>query len=148
MTTQLHDTGEEAILDDFFEESLSKPADVEVLLFNDNTDALSDSSDIGDISTEPTGSAYARQTASFGTADYTNQQNSGDWETIIADQTFDTSDSGQAVDAYAVVINYTSDTTGDAGANDHLLFTGSLNQEYNLSDIDQFTLSGSGLSLT
>lgn len=147
MTTQLHDTGEEAILDDFFEESLTKPASVDVGLFNDATDALSDSSDIGNITTEPAGSAYARQSASFGSA-FTNQDNAGDWETIIDDQTFDTSDSSQDVDAYFVVINFQSDDTGDTSANDHLLFTGSLDQTYNLNDIDSFTLSGSGLSLT
>ena len=148
MTTQLHDTGEEAILDDFFEQSLSKPASVDIGLYNDATDALADSSDVGNITTEPAGSAYARQSASFGTTDFTNQDNSGDWETIIADQTFDTSDSSQNVDAYFVVINFTSDDTGDTSATDHLLFTGSLDQEYNLNDIDSFTLSGAGLSLT
>lgn len=148
MTTQLHDTGEEAILDDFFEESLTKPASVDVGLYNDTTDALSDSGDVGSITTEPAGSAYNRQSATFGTGDFTNQDNSGDWETIIADQTFDTSNSSQDVDAYFVVINFQSDDTSDTSANDHLLFTGSLDQTYNLNDIDSFTLSGSGLSLT
>ncbi|WP_153953042.1 hypothetical protein [Halosegnis longus] len=148
MVTQLHDTGEEALLDAFFEESLSKPSSVSITLFNDSTDALTDSSDLGDISTEPTGSAFARQTASFGTTDFSNQDNSGDWETIIADKTFDTSDSNQSVDSYAVIISFTSDDTGDSSANEHLLFTGSLNQSYNLGDIDTFTLSGSGISLT
>ena len=148
MTTQLHDTGEEAILDDFFEESLTKPASVTVGLYNDGTDALSDSSDVGAITTEPSGSAYARQSASFGTGDFTNQDNAGDWESIIADQTFDTSDSSQSVDAYFIVINFTSDDTGDTSATDHLLFTGSLDQTYDLSNVDSFTLSGAGLSLT
>lgn len=148
MTTQLHDTGEEAILDDFFEESLTKPASVTVGLYNDGTDALSDSSDVGAITTEPAGSAYARQSASFGTTDFTNQDNAGDWESIIADQTFDTSDSSQSVDAYFIVINFTSDDTGDTSATDHLLFTGSLDQTYDLSNVDSFTLSGAGLSLT
>lgn len=147
MVTQLHDTGEEVILDDFFAESISKPASIDVTLFNDSTDALTDASDIGDITTEPTGGAFARQTASFG-ADLSTQDNGGDWEAIIADQTFDTTDSTQNVDAYAVVVNFNSDDKGDSSATDHLLFTGSLNQSYDLGDIDQFTLSGAGLSLT
>lgn len=148
MTTQLHDTGEEAILDDFFEGSLTKPASVDIGLYNDGTDALTDSSDVGNITTEPAGSAYARQSAAFGTTDFTNQDNGGDWESIIADQTFDTSDSTASVDAYFIVINFQSDDTGDTSATDHLLFTGSLDQSYDLSNIDSFTLSGAGLSLT
>lgn len=47
-----------------------------------------------------------------------------------------------------MLISFTADDTGDTSATDHLLFTGSLNQSYNLSDIDQFTLSGAGLTLT
>lgn len=148
MTTQLHDTGEEAILDDFFEGSITKPASVSIGLFNDTTDALADSSDLAGITTEPAGAAYARQSASFGTTDFTTQDNAGDWEAIIADQTFDTSDSSASVDAYFVVINFTSDDTGDTAATDHLLFTGSLDQTYDLSNVDSFTLSGAGLSLT
>lgn len=148
MTTQLHDTGEEAILDDFFEESLGKPASVDVSLFNDSTDSLSDSSDVGDISTEPNGASFSRQTVNFGTADFTNSDVSGDWQTVMNDQTFDTSDSTQSVNAYFVVITFQADDTGDSSSNEHLLFTGSLDQTYDLSDIDSFTLSGAGLSLT
>lgn len=148
MTTQLHDTGEEAILDDFFEESLSKPANVNVSLYNESTDSLSDSDSYADITTEPAGASFNQQSASFGTTDFTNQDNSGDWETIITDQTFDTSDSTQTVSAYMVTITFQADDTGDTSATQHLLFTGDLDQNYDLSDIDSFTLSGAGLSLT
>jgi len=146
MATQLHDTGEEAIMDSFFDESVSKPTSVSVSLYNDATDTLTDSSDVSDITTEPAGTSFARQTASFG-ADFTNSTVNGDRQSVIADQTFDTSDSSQSVDAYFVVITFTSDVAGDSGDKDHLLFTGSLDQTYDLNDIDQFTLSGSGISL-
>jgi len=66
MTTQLHDTGEEFLIDAVFRsDTITKPTSVDVSLFNDNTDALSDSSDIGDITTEPSGAAFARQTATL-----------------------------------------------------------------------------------
>lgn len=148
MTTQLHDTGEEAILDDFFEESLSKPSSVEVGLFNDSTDGLADSSTFSAITTEPSGSNYSPQSATFGTSDFTNSDSGGDWQSVIADQTFNTSDSSQTVDAYYVSITFQSDDQSDTSATKNLLFTGDLDQSYDLSNIDSFTLSGAGISLT
>jgi len=148
MTTQLHDTGEEAIMRDFFEESLSKPTSVSVTLFNDSTDALSDGSDVSSVTTEPGGASFNRQSASFGTTDFTAEDNANaNWQSVIADQTFDTSDSSQTVDAYAVYIRYQSNDTGDSSAQNHLLFTGNLDQSYDLSGIDSFTLSGAGLAI-
>jgi hypothetical protein len=117
---------------------------VDVGLYNDATDGLSDGSNVGAISTEPSGGSYGRQTASIGT-DFTNQDNGGNWESIIADQTYDTSDSSQSVDSYFVVVNFASDDAGSTS--DHLLFTGSLDQTYDLGSVDSFTLSGSGISI-
>lgn len=151
MTVQLHDTGEEFILDYIFtgaDTSVTGTTSVSIGLFNDGTDALADSSDYGNITTEPTGSKYSAQSASFGTTDFTNSDSGGDWQTVIADQTFDTSDSTQSVDSYYVTVTYQSDDTSDTSSNQHLLFTGSLDQSYDLSNIDSFTLSGAGLSLT
>lgn len=120
---------------------------VSVGLFNDATDSLGDASDIGSITTEPTGSAYGRQNVTLG-SDFTTQDNSGNWEALMDDTTFDTSDSGQSVDAYFVIVNFDSDDAGDGGtASDHLLFTGSLDQTYDLSSVDSFTLSSSGISI-
>jgi hypothetical protein len=121
--------------------------DVTVGLYNDATDGLADSDDVGSITTEPSGAAYGKQTATLG-SDFTNQDNSGNWESILADQSYDTSDSGQSVDSYFVVVNFDSDDAGDGGtASDHLLFTGSLDQTYDLGSVDSFTLSGSGISI-
>jgi hypothetical protein len=117
-------------------------------LFNDTVDGLNDSSDIGGISTEPSGAAYSRQSATFDSADFTVQDNANsNWEAIIADQTFDTSDSSQDIDAYFVVINFQASDTGDGSANDHLYFTGPLDQLYDLNSVDQFTLQGAGLEV-
>jgi len=150
MTTQVHDTGEEFAVKDLFRaDLLSKPASITVGLFNDSTDALSDGSDLSAITTEPAGSAYGRQSASFDSSDFTVQDNgSGNWEAIIADQVFDTSDSSQSIDAYFVVVSYTSSDAGDGSANDQLYWTGPLDQTYDLGSVDQFTLKGSGLEVT
>jgi len=158
MTTLVHDTGEEfAVKDLFREDTLTKPGTVSIGLFHDGEvsgdtgagDDLGDGSDIGDIATEPTGSAYSRQTASFSSADFTTQDNaSTNWEAVIADQVFDTSDSSQDIDAYFVVVSFQAEDTGDGAANDHLYWTGPLDQLYDLNSVDQFTLSGAGLEVT
>jgi hypothetical protein len=146
MTTQLHDTGEEWIMDEAFGGGTGTSS-VSVGLFNDASDSLSDSSDISNINTEPTGSAYGRQSVTLGSG-FTTQDNSGNWEALMDDTTFDTSDSDQSVDSYFVIVNFDSDDAGDGGtATDHLLFTGSLDQTYDLSSVDSFTLSSSGISI-
>lgn len=133
----------------FREDTITKPTSVQISLFNDSTDALSDGSDVGDITTEPSGSAYAKQSASIDTSDFTNSDSSGDWQTTIADQTFDTSDSSQSVDAYYIVVNFDSDDTSDGGtATDHLFWSGNLDQTYDLGSVDSLTLSGAGLKVT
>lgn len=143
----LHDTGEEFILDYVFTDGATRPSDISIGLYNDSTDTLSDSGDYSDITTEPTGSAYTQQTASF-PGDFTNSQNASDnWQTVIADQTFDVSDSSQDVDGFYVTISYTSDTTGDSGSNEHLLFTANLDQTYDLGSVDTFTLKNAGVSI-
>lgn len=150
MTTQLHTTGEEfAIKDLFREDQITKPSDVSIGLFLDSTDSLSDSSDYSDITTEPTGSNYAAQTAAFDSSDLTVQSNaSGNYEVVIADQTYDTEDSNENVDAYYVSITYDSDEAGDGGTPaEHLYFTGDLDQTYDLNSVDSFTLSGAGLEI-
>lgn len=156
MTTQLHDTGEEAIIRHFFTEDITKPASVSVGLYHDgevsgdttNGDNLSDGDDLGAITTELAGSNYSRLTYSFGTTDFTSQDNaSADWEALLADKDFDVTDSTGTFDAMFVVINFLSNDTGDTAASNHLLFTGPLDQAYDASNLDVFTLSGSTLSL-
>lgn len=157
MTTQVHDTGEEfAIKDLFRSDEFTKPASVSIGLFHDgevsgdttNGDDLAESGDVGDITTEPAGASYARQTASFDGADFDAQDNgSANWQAIIANQTFDTTDSSQDIDAYFVVVNFQAEDTGDGAANDHLYWTGNLDQLYDLGSVDEFILQGSGLEV-
>ncbi|AGF91187.1 hypothetical protein HAPG_00001, partial [Halorubrum phage GNf2] len=105
----------------------------------------SDGNNVGDISTEPSGGAYGRQSASLDSGDFTNADSGGDWQTTIADQTFDTSDSNQDVDAYFVTVSFNSD---DANSDqEHLFWTGQLDQTYDLNSVDSLTLSGAGLKV-
>ena len=148
MTTSLHDTGEEVIIRHFFEETVSKPGSVSVGLFSDSAAPLSDDSDMAQLANEPQGSAYTSQTLNFGTSGFTAEDNTNEnWQVVFSDLTFDVSDSSEAVDAYYVSITFESQDAGDSSAQEHLLFTGDLDQEYDLTAIDSFTLSGAGLEI-
>ena len=109
-------------------------------LYDDSTDSLSDTSDVGDITTEPTGGDYNRTTVSL-SGDVTIGVNASDNVYIEAvDQTFDVSDSSVEVDAYFVVVSYQSTViNSESGANDHLLFNGSLNTTLNLNNWAEYT---------
>lgn len=149
MAFGLTDIGEEALTKHWFEESITKPASMTVGLYNDGTDGLADSDDLADITTEPGGASYARQTATFGTTDWTAEDNaSGNWQAILANQTWDVSDSSQSVDAYFFVINYTSSDAGDSGATDHVFARFSLGGTTNLSNYSgNITYSDLGMEI-
>jgi len=140
MTTQLHNTGEEFILDNL--DGASFP----VSLFSDATDTLVDADDLTAISTEPAGASYSRQSASVSVSQTTD----GDGLLEVSDVTFDVSDSTQTVDAGFVVVNFSST---QAGSGNHLLFSFPLTdpdgnqQAVDLSKFESFTITGQSLSL-
>lgn len=113
-------------------------------LYNDATDAIGDTDDLSAIGTEPGGAAYARQSITVSVADL-----SGDWgfdnDTQVS---FDTSDSSQTVDGYLLIANFQASDTGDSAAQDHLIATGALSQQRNLSDIDTFDLEAGATGVT
>lgn len=157
MTTQLHTTGEEFALDKLFrEDTLGSVSEVSIGLYHDGEvsgdtddgDDLGDDATPDDIDTEPGGSSYSRQTASFDSSDFDVQENGdGNYEVVITDQVYDTTDSSQDIDAYFVVVTFESDHEGDGSQNDNLYWTGNLDQLYDLNSVDEFTLSGAGLEL-
>lgn len=159
MTIQLHDTGEEFIIRKVFTEDLGTVTGVSVGLFNDATDALADSDDVGQITTEPTGSAYAPIALTFGTGDFTAQDSGGDWAAVFSDAgsdlTYDVTDSSQTVDSAFVVVTFQANDTADGSQQDHLLFTLDLEDSQgnsvsrDLSQIDTLDLTAStgGLSI-
>lgn len=102
-------------------------------LYYDNTDAVSETDDLP-LSTEPTGSAYGRQSVTVGSAE--TQDLSGDWGFQVS-TSFDTSDSSQTVDGTFGVVNFQAEDTSDGSANDHLHHTaGPFSQDRDLSQID------------
>lgn len=133
------------ILTDLGEEYLVKndvtASDVDTGLYNDGTDTIGDGDDLAAISTEPGGSAYARQNTAVSAADL-----SGDWGVDNdSELSYDTSDSSQTVDAYFFVANFQASDTGDSTATDHLIATGALSQSRDLTDIDTLKISAGGI---
>jgi len=120
-------------------------ATVKVGLYNDSTDALGESATLSDITTEPSGSNYSRQSDTV-----TTEQISGDFGFDNDNQiTFDTSDSSQTVDAAFVVVNFQSDSVaGDGSATDNLIGAGDLSSSRNLSDIDEVRIAAGDLDIT
>jgi len=130
--TLLHDHGEEFMQDLV----ISSGKTFDIGLYNDSTDTLTDASDVGDITTEPAGSSYSRQ--SDAATDFTATLSSGDVQIAGTTQTFDVSDSSQTVDSVFVVVNFASDLVSSDGgtATDHLFYTNALDQSYDLSQFD------------
>lgn len=140
MVDLLTNIGEEYIV-----ENNADGATVTVGLYNDSTDTLGETSTLSDITTEPSGAAYARQSSTV-----TTEQISGDFGFDNDSQlSFDTSDSSQTVDAFFVVINFTSDTVaGDGSATDHLIGAGDLTQSRDLSSIDTLDIPAGDVDIT
>ena len=149
MANELFQTGEEFAIRGIVQDSgLSYNATMEITLYNQATDALSDSSDSGDITTEPSGGNYARETVDLDTAQITtSQNNNSNYQFEFEDQTLITDDSTQDVDAYIVLVTFTSDLKGDGSDTEHYFFAGNLDQTYDLGQIDEFVLKGTGLAL-
>lgn len=146
MATGLKDQGEELFIKGIFREDLTDlPNTLDLLLFDDSADAIGDGGDLSCVGTEPAGT-YDRQTVSLGTGSITPSfNNSSNWYVDIDDQTFDTSSltSSQTVADYGVVMN--ASLSGDGSATDHLVWVGDLDQSYDLSNIDTFTLQDAGI---
>lgn len=149
MAKILVNIGEEFIIKFCFTDEVSRPSSIDMGLYEDATDQISDTDDLSAITTEPTGASYSRQSVSFGNTEMSSNDNTnGDWEVQFVDQTFDTSDSTQSVDSYFIVINFQSEDTGDSASQDHLFLTGALSQTFDLSNLDNLDVSDSGGSIT
>lgn len=140
MVDLLTNIGEEYIV-----ENNANGETIIVGLYNDSSDALGETDNLNDITTEPAGAAYARQNDTV-----TTEQISGDYgfdnDNVI---TFDTSDSSQTVDAVFVAVNFQSDTVGgDASPTDNLVGAGDLSQTRDLSDIDTVEIAAGDLDIT
>lgn len=138
MSRILTDYGEEYL----FKTDVSGVTSLTVGLYNDSTDTITDSDDLAAITTEPSGSAYNRQTANISVS-----QISGDWGFDNDSQvSFDTSDSSQTVDSYFIVANFQA--SGDGSLTDHLIVTGALSQSYDLNSVDTLNIDAATTGVT
>jgi len=120
-------------------------ASITVGLYNDATDALSETSDVGDITTEPSNGNYARVTDTVSAFD------DGNWGVENDSQIqFDFSDqsTSEEVDTAFAIINFAAVDTGDGGtAQDHLVANPALSQTRDLGSIDTLTIAAGDLSI-
>jgi hypothetical protein len=102
---------------------------VTVTLYNQSSDGLGEGSDTGDITTEPSGSSYARQSSSVSTTSFGDGTYGYENDSTL---TFDTSDSSQTVDHAAFIASV-------AGA-DHLVAIAPLNDTRDLSNFSEIKI--------
>ena len=129
MAYGLTDLGEEWALSQALE-----GASVNIGLYDDSTDAISETDDIGAITTEPSDGNYARQAATLTLTD------DGDWAAVTdADVVYDVTNTTGTVDSYFITATFTASDTEDSSDTEHLIGTGALEKERDLSQIDQLT---------
>jgi len=137
------------LLTDFGEEYIIKNGidgiTVTVGLYNDSEDLLSETSDVGDISSEPANSNYSRKSVTFSASDM-----SGDWGVDNDSQfVFDFSDTSTSdeVDTGFVAYSFQADDTGDSSANLHLLANPALKQTRDIGSIDELRVDPGDLNI-
>ena len=137
VSTGYHNTGEEwAHKLAFRTDEIVRNTTVEVLLYDDSVDNLDDTSDVGDITTEPTDGNYTRQTFELDSADVelsiVNDQLRA--ETTV---TFDVTDTTGTVDATQTIVEFQSDiVNAETEANPHFLYSATL--DFGSADLSQF----------
>jgi len=117
---------------------------IELLLYSDATDSLTESDDLSAITTEPdTAQTYARQSSAIQTKSI-NTNFGFDNE---ADFVFDVSGNSENVDAAGLVANFDSSVAGDGGTpTDHLIAAAFLTQTRDLSEFDTLTVVAGDLT--
>jgi|GEM_PF-5435795 len=138
------------IITDLGEEQLIKRGydaiTVTVGVYLDSTDTITESDDLGAITTEPTNTNYATASVTFSAADL-----SGDWGVDNdASFSFDFSDqtSSQDVDTFYVEYSFTAADTGDGSATAHLIATVGMTQARDIGSIDTLDVAAGDLSIT
>lgn len=122
-------------------------ATIIVALYDDATDSLGEQSDESDITTEPDGTDYARQTDTISTIQLTGT-GGGDFgfenDTEI---TFNVSDATTEVDSGAIIVEFQSTITSDSQAQPHLIGFDTLDVgRLNLSDETEVTYEAGNIT--
>lgn len=116
---------------------ITRDTTLEVLLFDDSTDTASDTSDIGDITTEPNDGNYTRETVTLDSADVTLTVSGGDLRAEFV-VTFDVDGTTGSVDAWGAVVDFQSDVVNaESTQNPHLITTATL--DAGAQDLTNFT---------
>ena len=117
---------------------------VKVGLYEDGTDALGETDNVGAVTTEPAGSAYSRQSDTV-----TTRLSGGEFGIDNDSQlSFDVSDSSATMDAAFVVVNSQSDSVaGDSSSTDNLIAAGDLSQSRDLSSVDTLNIPAGDLTI-
>ena len=138
VSTGYHDTGEEwAHKFAFRQDTITRDDTIEVLLYDDSVDELDDTSDVGDITTEPDDGNYTRQTFTLDGEDVTLSVVDGQLR-AEATVTFDVTDTTGTVDATQTVVDFQSDiVNSETEANPHFLYSATL--DIGSQDLSNFT---------
>lgn len=133
-----HDTGEEWKQKVLYRQDLINARDVsvDVGLYNDSSDNLSQANDLSAIATEPTTGNYNRQTLSLDSGDISLSVDGGSDLKAEGTVSFDVTDTGETVDGFFVVVTFQSDVVNaEAGENDHLLISAT----FGSTDLSNYT---------
>lgn len=135
----LVDLGEEYLIKNSFATTFNTG------LYDSGTDALGESSDVGDITSEPGGAAYSRQSTATTALD-----SGGDWGVDNDSQeSFDLSDSNSgSIDGWFWDVSFQADDTGDGSSQTHLILFGSLSQSYDVASVDTLNISAGSMTFT
>jgi hypothetical protein len=121
----------------FRSDLITRDLTIEVLLYDDSVDSLSDTSDVGAITTEPTTGNYTRQTFSLDSADVSLSTSGGDLR-AQATVVFDVDGSTETVDSSAAIVSFQSDVVNaETSQNPHHIFSASL--DIGSQDLSNFT---------
>ena len=137
VSTGYHKTGAEwAHKFAFRQDTITRDDTIEVLLYDDSVDELDDTSDVGDITTEPDDGDYARQTFTLDGEDVDLSLVDGQLR-AEATVVFDVTDTTGEVDATQTIVDFQSDIVNDESeANPHFLYSATL--DFGTADLSQF----------
>lgn len=138
-STGYSDFGEEwAQKNAFRQDTLgTRDATLEVLLYDDSTDTITDSDDVAAVTTEPTDGNYTRQSITLDSSSVTITQEGGDIraEGVV---TFDVTDTTGTVDSTMCLIDFQSDVVNNETAqNTHHIFSDDF--DIGSQDLSNFT---------
>jgi len=121
----------------FDRRNLDRNTSVRVLLYDDDVDELDDTSDVGDITTEPTDGNYERKSIDLDSDDFSLTIEDGLLR-VEGEVTFDVADTTGTINATAVVSDFQSTVVNDeTEAEEHLLYSSTI--DIGSQDLEAFT---------